>query len=221
MVQTTTKSSSSASKTNIHEEPQRIQTLSNTTNSSTIEKNDNNDDGFIQTKHQHRRLKRKNKNKEEPLPFNEISVANEPASSNIDDDNLYPKLGENPVADVSISEKSKDYSNQDLIDKSNINTDQISLTDMFNAMNTSTEVKQENSHHKQTTIATNSLDTQTVAKSIKERKSRKTTKFKRSINKDLDDNQKQRQTSLSKVTDEKQSVEKIPSIETDRNTTEM
>jgi hypothetical protein len=109
-----------------------------------------------------------------------------------------------------------------LINKSKIkanNTYQIRLTDMFNALSTSTQTKQQNSHNKSSTvpiITANPLDSNPAPKRGKEReqpKPRKPTKLKRIINKELEENQKQRQQSLVKATTIK------PTDETDMNNT--
>jgi selenocysteine insertion sequence-binding protein 2 len=109
-----------------------------------------------------------------------------------------------------------------LINKSKIkanNTYQIRLTDMFNALSTSTQTKQQNSHNKSSTVpitSANPLDSNPAPKRGKEReqpKPRKPTKLKRIINKELEENQKQRQQSLVKTTTVK------PTDETDMNNT--
>ncbi|CAM4857053.1 unnamed protein product [Rotaria socialis] len=213
ILQAATKSANSASKNNSHEDQQRSQSLT-ISNSSMIEKNDDKDDGFIQTKQQHRRLKRKNKNKDESTTFTgPSSFTNESAPYILDDENAFPTLGQNALLDLSTNEKFENDCNEELIDRSN----QMSLTD---ALSTSTQVKQENSHHKMSTTTinnpTHSLDSKSISKPVKERKSRKSTKVKRSINKELEDNQNQRQLSLSNETSEKkQSNENKIQKETD------
>lgn len=96
---------------------------------------------------------------------------------------------------------------------------EIRLTDMFNALNTSIQTKQQNSNNKTNkssktaiTIA-NPLDSNPAPKRGKEReqpKPRKPTKLKRIINKELEEYQKQRQQSHSKI-----STIKDPQNETD------
>ena len=84
---------------------------------------------------------------------------------------------------------------------------------MFNALSTSTQTKQTTSAPpkpgKATNIAgANPLDSKPVPKRGKEReqpRARKPTKLKRIINKELEENQKQRQQLLTKVSNIKQS----------------
>jgi hypothetical protein len=181
---TTIKSSNRASKRNSQEDQQPSPSLTNTDLpiiENNLQINDNKDDGFIQTKHQHRRLKRKNKIKEETIIIESTPYA-------LDDENAFPTLGQ---------QINKNDSNPEVIQKSNTKTYQTCLTDMFDALSTSTQVKQENFHHQ---ITTNLSDT----------KPHKPTKFKRIIDKELEP----RQQSLSKVTVEQQSDEK----KTDTNT---
>jgi selenocysteine insertion sequence-binding protein 2 len=95
---------------------------------------------------------------------------------------------------------------------------------MFNALSTSTQAKQQNSHNKPNkssvtaTNVANPLDSNPAPKRGKEReqpKPRKPTKLKRIINKELEENQKQRQQLLVKATTIKQTDEKDISNETD------
>lgn len=65
------------------------------------------DDGFIQTKHQHRRLKRKNKLKEDPISY---------PQSTLDELDASPNLKQSP-------------------DDFNSNTDHIQLDDLLDALN--------------------------------------------------------------------------------------
>ncbi len=184
---TTIKSSNRASKRNSQEDQQPSPSLTNTDLpiiENNLQINDNKDDGFIQTKQQHKRLKRKNKIKEETIIIESTPYA-------LDDENAFPTLGQQT------NKNSENDSNPEVIQKSNTKTYQTCLTDMFDALSTSTQVKQENFHHQ---ITKNSSDT----------KSHKPTKFKRIIDKELEP----RQQSLSKVTVEQQSDEK----ETDTNT---
>jgi selenocysteine insertion sequence-binding protein 2 len=116
-----------------------------------------------------------------------------------------------------------------VINKSKIkanHTYQIRLTDMFNALSTSTQPKPSNSQNKITksSIATinnpNPLDSKPVQKRGKEReqpKPRKPTKLKRIINKELEENQKQRQQSFSKISTIKQTDGKDTQSEPDTN----
>jgi len=202
--QTTKKSPTRASKTNSQTDQQRSQSLTNSDSpiiENNIKINDNKDDGFIQTKQQHRRLKRKNKIKEESIPsFTDQSIIIETAPYALDDENAFPTLGGQQISLSTINKKSENDSNSGLIQKSNTKTYQICLTDMFNSLSTSTQIKQENSHQK-----LNSLDSKR-----EQSKSHKPTKLKRIINKESEENQ----SSFSKVTVEKQSDEK----ETDTNT---
>ena len=97
---------------------------------------------------------------------------------------------------------------------------------MFNALSTATRAKpvphQQQKTNPVTTITNaNPLDSNPAPKRGKEReqpKARKPTKLKRIINKELEENQKQRQQLLSKVNSIKQAEEKDPSNETDTNT---
>lgn len=82
---------------------------------------------------------------------------------------------------------------------------------MFNSLSTSTEVEQ-------STVNINSLDSKR-GKEREQLKSSKSTKLKCINTKEFEENQKQRQQSLSKVTVEKQSDEKDIQNETDTNTT--
>lgn len=104
-----------------------------------------------------------------------------------------------------------------LISKSKIkanHTYQIRLTDMFNALSTSTQTKSSNPQskvNKSSTTTTlpsaNPLDSNPAPKRGKEReqpKPRKPTKLKRIINKELEENQKQRQQLLTKSSSPKQ-----------------
>jgi hypothetical protein len=95
---------------------------------------------------------------------------------------------------------------------------------MFNALSTSTQAKPQNSHIKTSKITTinsaNPLDSNPVPKRGKEReqpKQRKPTKLKRIINKELEENQKQRQQLITKVTTIKQTDETDIQDETDPN----
>ncbi len=108
-----------------------------------------------------------------------------------------------------------------LINKSKIKANhgyQIRLTDMFNALSTSTQTKQQNSHNKSSKPIINSanpLDSKPVPKRGKEReqpKPRKPTKLKRIINKELEENQKQRQQLLSKIKDSQSETESCINI---------
>ncbi|CAF4597738.1 unnamed protein product [Rotaria sp. Silwood2] len=221
----TTKSPNRASKNSSPEQQQqqRSQSLINNNSSiieNNIEKNDIKNDGFIQTKQQHRRLKRKNKNKEESsTSFIEQSLTNETAPYILDDENAFPTLGQRTSHSITTNQKSENDPTQELIHKSNSKTHQICLVDMFNTLTTST---QENSNHQTSTITinntANSFDSKSNSKHIKQReqpKSRKSTKLKGSINKEFEDNQKQ---SFSKVAIEKSSDEKTIQHETDTNT---
>ncbi|CAF4435468.1 unnamed protein product [Rotaria sp. Silwood2] len=187
------------------------------------------DDGFIQTKQKQKRSeRRKNKVKEEQ------SIIVETVPFVLDDENAFPTLGQD--VSISIPKKSEnDSSTKDkistpgLIIKSKIKanqTYQICLTDMFNALSTSTQIKQDNSLNKtnkssiQTVNTANPLDSKPVPKRGKEReqpKPRKPTKLKRIINKELEENQKQRQQLLVKSTTLKQTDEKDIQNETDTN----
>ncbi|CAF1047912.1 unnamed protein product [Rotaria sordida] len=225
---TTTKSPNRASKNHSPEkqqQQQRSQSLINNNPSiieNNIQKDDTKDDGFIQTKQQHRRLKRRNKNKEESsTSLIEQSLTNETAPYILDDENAFPTLGQQTSHLTTTNQKTENDSTQELIHKSNSKTHQTCLTDMFNTLSTTT---QENSNHKTSTITinntTNSFDSKSISKNVKEReqpKSRKSTKLKRSINKEFEDSQKQRQESFSKVIIEKSSDEKIVQNETDTN----
>jgi hypothetical protein len=178
--------------------------------------NDNKDDGFIQTKQQHRRLKRKNKIKEDSIPFTDQSIIIESAPYALDDENAFPTLGQQ-ISLSTTNQKSENDSTSELIQKSNSKTHQICLTDMFNELSTSTKIKQENSHQKISTIITNN-NINPLDSKREQSKSHKPTKLKRIINKELEENQKQRQQSFSKVTVENQSDEKNIQNETDTNT---
>jgi hypothetical protein len=114
----TTKSPNRASKITSQDDAQHSPTISNN-KPLTIENNnnENQDDGFIQTKQQHRRLKRRNKFREEPVPFPEQS---ESAPYALDDENAFPTLGQQTSV-----KKSENDSNR--------------LTDMFNNLTVSTE----------------------------------------------------------------------------------
>jgi hypothetical protein len=125
----------------------------------------------------------------------------------LDDENAFPTLGQQQVTVSTNTKKSENPSG--LIQKPN-QTYQICLTDMFSALNTSTQVKQQNSHHKTSAITTINNDN-----TREQPKSHRPTKLKRINNKELEENQKQRQQSLSK---EKQSDEKDIQNKTDTNT---
>lgn len=133
--------------------------------------------------------------------FPEQSTIIESAPYVLDDENAFPTLGGGqPLAS---NKKSEIETNSELIQKSNSKTYQNCLTDMFHALSTSTEIKSN-------TINNNSLDSK-----HEQTKNSKSTKFKRSINKDHEDNQQ----SLSKLTVEKQSDEKHIQNKTDTNIT--
>jgi len=125
----TNKSPNRSSKIISQEDQQHSPSLPNSDSlilENNIQINANKDDGFIQTKQQHRRLKRKNKLKEEPIPFPEPSVTIESAPYALDDENAFPTLGQQ----ISISTTNK---------KSENDSNSIRLTDMFNTLSTSTE----------------------------------------------------------------------------------
>jgi hypothetical protein len=213
---TTTKSPNRASKTTSQDDQQRSQSLTNSDvpiNENNNQINDTKDDGFIQTKQQHRRLKRKHKIKEESTSFTDQSTIIESAPYALDDENAFPTLGQQQISLSTSNKKSENDSIPPaLIQKSN-QTYQICLTDMFNALSTSTQVKQQNSHHKISAITTiNSGNTR------EQPKSRRPTKLKGIINKEHEDNQNQRQQSSSKITVEKQLDEKDIQNKTDTNT---
>jgi hypothetical protein len=98
-----------------------------------------------------------------------------------------------------------------LISKSKIKPNhsyQIRLTDMFDALSTSTQTKSQNPQNKTnkssttTSTSANPLDSNPAPKRGKEReqpKPRKPTKLKRIINKELEENQKLRQQLLTKI----------------------
>jgi hypothetical protein len=146
-----------ASITNSHEEQQQCSIPS-----------DNNikDDGFIQTKQQQRRLKRKNKLKEELIPSTFI----ESAPFALDDENAFPILGQQ-VSITTINKKSENDSTS--TSRSN---ETVCLTDMFNTLSTSTR----NSPNKTSAIIDNGNPVP------------KPRKLKRIINQDVEENQKQR-----------------------------
>ncbi|CAF3382439.1 unnamed protein product [Rotaria sp. Silwood1] len=223
----TTKSLSRASKNNSPEGQQQQRSQSLIINNAlivenNIQKNDIKDDGFIQTKQQHRRLKRKNKNKEESsTSFIEQSLTTETAPYILDDENAFPTLGQQTSYSTTTNQKFENDPTQELIHNSNSKTHQICLTDMFNTLSTST---QENFNHKTSTITinntANSFDSKSISKHVTEReqpKSRKSAKIKRSINKEFEDNQKQRPQSFSKLAIGEQSDEKTVENETDTN----
>ncbi|CAF1411799.1 unnamed protein product [Adineta steineri] len=202
---TISKSPNRASKINSQDEQQQQQRSSSLTNSDPpiIEHNNNTklndikDDGFIQTKHQHRRLKRKNKIKEESTSFTEQSNEIESAPYALDDENAFPTLGQQMI----------NPNNSELLSKSKIH--QTCVSDMFNALSTSTQIKQQNSHSK--TTNDNNVDSKVISKRSKgqeQPKARKSTKVKRILNKNTEENQKQ-----SNLT-----VEKDIQNETDINT---
>ncbi|CAF3877145.1 unnamed protein product [Adineta steineri] len=209
---TISKSPNRASKINSQDEQQQQQQRSSSlTNSDPpiIEHNNNTklndikDDGFIQTKHQHRRLKRKNKIKEESTSFTEQSNEIESAPYALDDENAFPTLGQQII----------NPNNSELLSKSKIH--QTCVSDMFNALSTSTQIKQQNSHSKPTTTTNdNHVDSKVIPKRSKgheQPKARKSTKVKRILNKNTEENQKQ-----SNLT-----VEKDIQNETDINTTNI
>jgi len=197
-----------ASKINSQEDQQRSQSLTNS--DPPILENNIKDDGFIQTKQQHRRLKRKNKIKEESPSLTEQSNEIESAPYALDDENAFPTLGQQ----VSISNSNKKSENDpESIPKSNSKSYQVCLNDMFNSLSTSTQVKQQNSHYKTITSA-NPLDSKSVSKR-EQPKPRKSTKLKRISNKEVEEKQQL----FSKLeTVEKQSDEKDIQNETDTNT---
>ncbi|UJR36696.1 hypothetical protein I4U23_029413 [Adineta vaga] len=162
-----------------------------------IQTDDIKDDGFIQPKYQQRRLKRKNKLREEPLSFPEQSNEIESAPYALDDENAFPTLGQPNLTSTSTIK-----SEIEVIQKSNSNTSQHHLPDMFNRLNLSSQVKQENSS-----------DSKAIVKR-EQTKSRKSSKIKRSINKEIDENQKQ----SSQVTIEKNMEENNIQTNTDTNT---
>ncbi|CAF0807144.1 unnamed protein product [Adineta ricciae] len=122
----TTKSANCASKsTTSQDEQPRSLSLTNSdlpNNETNTKVNDIKDDGFIQTKYQQRRLKRKSKLREEPVSFPEQSDDIESAPYALDDENAFPTLGQpNPPSTTKCE------------------TSQLDLPDMFNRLNTSTQ----------------------------------------------------------------------------------
>ena len=204
-------------------EQQRSQSLTNTDESKNEKE---------QTKSQQKRSRRqKNKNKKEPtsLPAQQQEQS---IPFTLDDENAFPVLGkEIPVTIIKTVEKNSstkdNVSTPGLINKSKIKTNQsyqIRLTDMFNALSTATQTKEQNTTNKSNKSSTtainiaNPLDSRPAPKRGKERenpKPRKPTKLKRIITKELEENQKQRQQLLVKATTIKQDDEKEPSNEPD------
>ena len=94
---------------------------------------------------------------------------------------------------------------------------------MFNALSISTRIKQENSHHKTinkslttSTVSANPLDSNPAPKRGKEReqpKPHKPTRLRRIINKELEENKKQRQQLFVKTSTIKQTAIKDESNE--------
>ncbi|CAF3981219.1 unnamed protein product [Rotaria magnacalcarata] len=224
-VQSKSKTSNNNSKRNSSTEQQRSK--SSTKNNESTKSPNGKPDEFIQTKQQKRaERRRQNKSKEistpETIPFS------------LDDENAFPALGhEVPIQIAKKSENDSSTKNKPsipgLINVSKIKakqTYQICLTDMFNALNTSTQTKQDNSLNKtakssgKTLNSANPLDSNPVPKRGKEReqpKPRKPTKLKRIINKELEENQKQRQQFHVKSTAIKPTDEQDISCETDTN----
>jgi hypothetical protein len=202
-------------------EQQRSQSLTNTDESKNEKE---------QTKSQQKRSKRqKNKNKEEPT-----SLPPPPQQQSIpftlDDENAFPILGQEIPKTKTVEKDSSikdNTSTPGLINKSKIKANQsyqIRLTDMFNALSTATQPKEQNTNNKSNKSSTtainiaNPLDSKPAPKRGKERenpKPRKPTKLKRIITKELEENQKQRQQLLVKATTIKQNDEKEPSNEPD------
>ena len=95
---------------------------------------------------------------------------------------------------------------------------------MFNALNTAVQTKQQNTQHKPAATlisGANPLDSNPAPKRGKEReqpKARKPTKLKRIINKELEENQKQRQQFFTKVATIRQSDDNDASTNADGNT---
>ena len=180
----------------------------------------------MQTKQQHRRLKRKNKMKENSAPPAEQSNTVESASCVLDNENTFPTLGQQIAASIT-DQKSENGSTQLPIHKSN-ESHQLCLNDMFDALSTSTHVKQQNFRRKTSAItktdAANSFDSKSISKRSKEReqpKSRKSTKLKRSVTKETEENSNQTQEeSLLHFTVTKQCNEQDVQDETDTKTTD-
>ncbi|CAF4730813.1 unnamed protein product [Rotaria sp. Silwood1] len=226
-IQSKSKISNNTFKQSSLTEQQHSQTLTN--NDDVLNKQDKKNDESIRTKQKQKRSERqKNKVKEEQ------STIIESVPFVLDDENAFPTLGQ----DVSIAitkTTENDSSTKDkistpgVIPKSKIKanqTYQICLTDMFNALSTSTQTKKENSLNKtnkssiKTVNIANPLDSKPAPKRGKEReqpKPRKPTKLKRIINKELEENQKQRQQSLIKSSTTKQTDENDIQYETDTN----
>ncbi|UJR09403.1 hypothetical protein I4U23_013645 [Adineta vaga] len=186
------------------------------------------------SKQQQKSLKqRKSKAKEEPTKTTTISQKAESSIPfTLDDENAFPTLGQEILV-LGTKKFDNDSSTKNttsapgLINKSKIKANhsfQICLQDMFNALNTANQTKQPNTQHKSSTIKVNGanpLDSNPAPKRGKEReqpKPRKPTKLKRIINKELEENQKQRQQLLTKVAAIKQSDDKDSQNETDINT---
>ncbi|CAF1302491.1 unnamed protein product [Adineta steineri] len=198
------------------------QSLNNNNNNNvkTNELQTKKNDKPIQTKQQKKNLKQKKNEKIEEPTIEPVSIS-ETIPFSLNDDNAFPVLGQDisiPIIKKSENNSSiKDNtSTPGLITKSKIKANhsyQICLQDMFNALNTSTQTKQQNSHNKSSNIPmniANPLDSNPAPKRGKEReqpKPRKPTKLKRIINKELDENQKQRQQLLIKATTIKQNDE--------------
>lgn len=121
----------------------------------------------------------------------------------IDDDSQYPALGtEVPVRTVTPSSPVQKTNTIPMSRVKAHQTYEIRLSDMFNALSTSTQTKRTANENKQTHVVANPLDSRPAPKRGKERenpKPRKPTKLKRIINKELEQNRKQRQENRQKT----------------------
>ncbi|CAF0788715.1 unnamed protein product [Adineta ricciae] len=176
---------------------------------------------------------KKTKPKEEPVITTKAEEGQQQQQPSIpftlDDENSFPALGQE--TSVSATKESNHNtsmktttSTPGLISKSKMkanHTYQIRLQDMFNALNTAIQNKQNNTQQKSSMIGfngANPLDSNPAPKRGKERehpKAHKPTKLKRIINKELEENQKQRQQLLTKVANIKQTDDGESQNETD------
>lgn len=137
---TSSKSPTRASKAATQDEHQH-RSLSLTPNDLPVSEpaaptNDSTDDGFIQTKHQHRRLKRRNKLREDPSSFTEPANDAESAPYALDDETAFPILGQ-------LNSTSTTAPDSEVIAKSSSKPSHLDLPKMFDSLSTSTPKREQ------------------------------------------------------------------------------